>query len=426
MVDGANKSLAKLEHARGAFLQAENDYIVAKRTFLVSQEKHDISMGHILDMFQDKEMKKRSEVKKVFQRIVKLLQTYEQNMAKQINDVIAKTRNLNLEQDLAEFCTTCYTDETPPHVRINHPKDGESKDYFKVDLALNICEINSSMELRQSCFDRCEELLRQGQYYVKLTLQYHEERFGLDEGICKALRKGTWNITTAWPCSMSKAFSSWNRLMLGQATAGEKMMQENKEKVHIPLKTLLDHLKSSHSNIAKQYEKLLTDVKPIYAVHEKAAADCTKAHQALDSARDKLKKSAEKERKSVEPDNARRTTMWGLPTLGKPDNEKLQAKVTAAEAELKQAEIDLNKTTLLLAKTKEMEIKRFVGILTAIKELEQHRIDQLREICKAWTEIHQYALHFVCFLNLPSPQTLLPGVYGFNRRSSRTYRKYQS
>lgn len=370
IVDDTNKSLARVEHARGAYLQAENDFVVAKRSYAVSQEKHDISMGHILDMFQDKEKNKRIEVKKVFQRVVKLLLTYQVNMERQCNEIIAKTNNVNFLQDLGEFVLKTYNDNTPAHVRWTRTE--------KVDLLTNLCDITTSTEIRQNCFDHLLEFMQQGQAYVKMLLQLNEERLSLEDGVVKLLRKRGWNINTAWTCSMSKAFVSWNRLMTGAASSGEKYISETRSKVHAGLVQLASHLKNNYSSILRQYEKLIGDVKPIYAVYEKSIADCNKANQALENARDKLRKS------DVTAADHRKSTIM---TIIQGNAEKLQQKVQTAETEAKNAELDKDRTSKLLAKTKEMEVKRFTQIINAIREMEEHRVNSIKELISIWGQL---------------------------------------
>lgn len=65
VINSPQKSGERIERARGEFRQSENDFIVAKRYLMATQETHDISLGNILDVFQEKESQKRVELQAV-------------------------------------------------------------------------------------------------------------------------------------------------------------------------------------------------------------------------------------------------------------------------------------------------------------------------------------------------------------------------
>jgi hypothetical protein len=372
LVEDAGKSLSHIENARGAYLQAENNYIVADRKFKVSQEKHDISMGHILDMFQDKENKRILEVQKVFVKIVKLLQSSQATFESDWKELLNKSKSMDSELDLIEIALKSYNDQTPPQVRY---KAGQ-----KLDLSLHLYDISLNGETRNLCFSKCMEILNQGLAFVKLLIQFCDEKLSSEENFTKLIRKGSWSVTSLWPVSLHQAFMAWKELMNGSCANSEKYLTLTKQQVLSELNHLASHLKTSTSLLSKQYEKLLNDVKPAYQERDRCLANCAKAHQELESSRSKLKKASEA---SMHETSKKASIMIMIQGSA----EKLQSKVTNCESEVKQAESDLEKTNLMLGKMIEMEVKRFSQIMVSVKALEEHRISSIQKIMNTWYNI---------------------------------------
>jgi hypothetical protein len=381
LVEDAGKSLSHIENARGAYLQAENNYVVAERSVKVSQEKHDISMGHILDMFQDKEDKKILEIQKVFNKIVKLLQSSQATFEGDWRELLNKSKDLDCESDLVELVLKTYSEQSPPQVRY---KAGQ-----KVDLALHLFDINSNGDIRNQCFNKCMEILSQGLSFVKLLHQFCEEKIATEENVSKLIRKGTWSATSSYASSLTQAFASWKELMVGSSVNSERYTTLARQQVQGEILKLVNHVKSSMSMISKQYEKLINDVKPAYQERDKCLAHCAKAHQELESARSKLKRASE----TSTMDSSKKSS---LISMIQGSAEKLQSKVVNFENDVKQAESDLEKTNLMLGKMIEMEIKRFSQILVAVKSLEEHRITSIQEIMTTW---HNLTMYFILILN---------------------------
>jgi len=103
-------------------------------------------------------------------------------------------------------------------------------------------------------------------------------------------------------------------------------------------------------------------------MHLKAIADRNNAKHKFEHSKEKLRIAQDEEKK---PKNKLMTR------ISKPIS-RYEQRMSQAESDLKQATGDMDKATMILAKTKEMEVSRFAQIARQFKTLEESRFNTVR------------------------------------------------
>lgn len=352
-----SKMVLRIEKARGLYRNSESLYQIALRNSQLSHENFDISLGTILDLLQEKELRRSKEIKYNMGKVCEVFSAYLKFWNKQNSDLRTRSDEVNCEEDLKDF--------------VSHLNNA-SVETETVSLRRDVMHIDESFEERQKVFDRCLILLQCGESLVKQLIGFLNESLSIEESFSKHLVKGSWNHGEVGSSTISKAFSEWEKFVLQFGKCCHQLWTDQKQKVIVPLIEYRTQLKESIGHVIGRYQTLVRDVEPMYQTHTKSLAELEKSKHNLEMSQEKLGK--------VHIELKKETRRAKLFQKFQVSEEKQAQKVTQWEAKVKEAGDEVFRVSAMLVKSKEMEARRFKEILGMVEDVERKRFEHVKSV----------------------------------------------